>query len=351
MSHFSLTLTQVGIITGASRFLAFVVQPPIGYLADRYQTRLFVLGGPVLVIIFTALVGLASDFQTLLLFVCIASVGSSMFHPTVAGMVSVYSGRHPGFCMSVFNMGGTLAFGVGPMFITAYVSRFGLEAMPWIMLPGLLPMIWLFAVTPSPQSEGLRRYGLLGSIREVFGSVWKSILTIWVIMTLRAFVSQSILTYLPIYYARQGYSLLSIGGVISAFTIAGAISGLIAGHLSDRFGFKPVFYVTHLATPVCLLVLLNLPGHWIYAGSFLTGFFALAILPLGVSLAQRLAPKGKSMASSLMMGLAMGTGGILTPVTGKLADIFGILPVLNWVAVAPILALILVYRLPEKRLE
>ena len=38
---FSLTLAQAGLITGLSRFLAFVVQPPVGYLADRATLRGF----------------------------------------------------------------------------------------------------------------------------------------------------------------------------------------------------------------------------------------------------------------------------------------------------------------------
>jgi FSR family fosmidomycin resistance protein-like MFS transporter len=32
---FSLTLAQVGLITGINRLLAFIVQPSAGYLADR----------------------------------------------------------------------------------------------------------------------------------------------------------------------------------------------------------------------------------------------------------------------------------------------------------------------------
>ena len=43
----SLSLIQVGFMTALMRFLAFVVQPSVGYLADRYQTRIFVLGRPV----------------------------------------------------------------------------------------------------------------------------------------------------------------------------------------------------------------------------------------------------------------------------------------------------------------
>lgn len=66
----------------------------------------------------------------------------------------------------------------------------------------------------------------------------------------------------------------------------------------------------------------------------------MATIPLGVALAQKLAPKGKSMASSLMMGLAFGTGGLLTPLTGKLADIFMIRPVLTVIAIVPVLTVV-----------
>ena len=45
IAKYSLTLTQAGLIVGLSRFLAFIFQSPVGYMADRYPTRLFALGG------------------------------------------------------------------------------------------------------------------------------------------------------------------------------------------------------------------------------------------------------------------------------------------------------------------
>lgn len=348
VEHFSLTLAQVGVITGLSRFLAFVVQPPVGYLADHYRTRLFILGGPFLVITLISLVGVAPTFWALVMLVSLGSIGSSMFHPTVAGMISTYSGRNIGFSISVFNMGGTLAFGVGPLFITWFVATYGLKSTPITMILGLMVMAYLYVTVPVPECEGLKDFGLIGSIREVFGTVWKPIILIWLIMASRAFVSQSLLTYLPVHYARQGYSLVSIGAVVSLFTIAGAFSGLIAGYLSDRIGFKPVFYGAHLLTTPAIYVMLNVPGNWLYLNTFITGAFALATLPLGVALAQKLAPKGKSMASSLMMGFALGAGGIMTPVTGKLADIFSIEPVLNVIALLPVLTISLIYLMPKE---
>ena len=343
-----LTLTQVGLLAGISRFLAFVVQPSAGYVADHYHTRIFILGGPLLATVFMPLIGVAPSYVVLLFFVSMGSIGVSMFHPPAAGMVSQYAGSRFGLSMSLFNLGGTLSFGLGPIFIAFFVHFRGLESSPVTMVFGLVLMAFLYKIVPVPTTEGLGNLGFMGSIKEAFGAVWKPIFVIWAIMVLRSFVGQVYLTFLPIYYANEGFSLISIGTIVSIFTVAGALSGVAAGHFSDRFGFKPVFFLSHgLATP-CLYLLLLLPGDWAYASAFLAGFFVMASLPLGVTMAQEIAPKGKSMVSSLMMGLAWGTGGMMTPIAGKLADIYSIRPVLAALAVIPLLTVGLIAMLPER---
>ena len=348
IDKFALTLAQAGLVTGLSRFLAFVVQPPVGYLADRYPSRFFALGGPLLVMVFIPLTGITSHFWMLVLFVCLGSVGSSMFHPTAAGMIEPYAGRHLGLAMSIFGTGGTLSFAIGPLFISWFVGRYGLSSTPYSMILGFAVLIFLFKTVPIPRASIIKSRGFFDSLREIFGPIWLPIVLIWLVMTLRAFVSQSFMTFLPVMVARQGYSLVAIGALVSLFTVAGVFSGLLAGHLSDRVGFKPVFMSALLLATPNMLALLYLPGNWIFLFAFLAGFFILAPLPLGLALAQRLAPQGKSMASSLMMGLAFGMGGLLTPLTGKLADIFSIQPVLTALALIPLLTTVLIFYLFKK---
>lgn len=346
---FSLSLAQVGVIAGLSRFLAFVVQPIAGYLADNYRNRIFLLGGLFINIVFIPLVGLAPGFGILLLFIALGSAGQSMFHPPAAGMMTTYAGKHWGLSLSIFNVGGTLAFAIGPLFIAYFVRTFGLEASPWTMAIGLAIFPFLLKTVPNPEGEGLRKFGFLGSIREALGAVWKWIVLIWLIMTLRAFVSQAFLTFMPVLYAREGYSLVSVGLVVSLFTVAGTVSGLLAGHISDRIGPRPVFLTSHLMAIPMLFGVIYLRGHWVYPAAFVAGFFVLATLPVGVALAQELAPKGKSMVASLMMGFALGTGGMLSPLVGKMADLFTIKPVLSVIAVIPLLSLVLIFFLPSGR--
>ncbi len=327
-----LSLTQVGMIAGVNRLLAFIVQPSVGYLADRSPTRRFILTGLLLAVVCIPLSGLAVGFWSLLIPVAVGSFGSSMFHPSVTGMVPLYAGRKAGFAMSVFNTGGTLAFAAGPLFITWYAVRFGLGAVPLTMAFGLGVVAYIFVSLPVPRSEGLSHLGFFGSLKASLGKAWKAVALIWLVMFLRALVGQSFLTFLPVLYVQKGFTVVSAGVIFSLFTVAGTFSGLLAGHISDRVGYKPVFLVTHALMAPVLWLFLQLEGGWVYPGAILSGAFVLATMPLGVVAAQTIAPRGRSMVASLMMGFAYGLGGAITPLIGKMADLYSIHAVLTVMA-------------------
>jgi len=68
-----------------------------------------------------------------------------------------------------------------------------------------------------------------------------------------------------------------------------------------------------------------------------------------VTMAQTLAPKGRSMVASLMMGFAYGLGGAITPIVGKLADAYTIRPVLTVMACIPLFAVPIIALFPKTR--
>jgi len=344
-----LSMTQVGVIAGVNRLLAFIVQPSVGYLADRNPTRGFIMVGLLMPVIFIPLSGVAFGFWSLLIVVALGSIGSSMFHPSVTGMVPLYSGNKAGLAMSVFNTGGTLAFGLGPLFVTWYAARFGLGALPVTMILGLVVICYLYLTVPSPQSEGLRHLGFFKSVGEALGSAWKVVALIWLVMVLRAVVGQSFLTFMPVLYVQKGYSVMSAGVIFSLFIVAGSLSGLLSGHISDRIGFKPVFLISHLLMVPALLLFLYLQGKWVYLGAMIAGAVVLASMPLGVAMAQALAPKGRSMVASLMMGFAFGLGGAVSPLVGKMADLYSVHTVLTYVAFVPLLTLPMIFCFPKTR--
>ena len=166
-------------------------------------------------------------------------------------------------------------------------------------------------------------------------------------MFLRAVVGQSFLTFVPVLYVREGFSVVSAGAIYAFFIVSGTLSGLLSGYISDRVGFKPVFLFSFLFMAPALWLLLQLSGNWVYLGAALAGSFVLAPLPLGVTMAQTLAPKGRSMVASLMMGFAYGLGGAISPIVGKLADYYTIRPVLTIIAFIPLFTLPIIMLFPK----
>jgi FSR family fosmidomycin resistance protein-like MFS transporter len=235
---------------------------------------------------------------------------------------------------------------LGPVFITWYVVRFGLEAMPYTLVLGACAFVFCLKFLPTPISENLSHLGFFGSIRESLGKVYKPILLIWLVMVLRSVTGQTFLTFMPIFLADRGHSLVSVGFIVSLFVVGGVVSGLLAGYLADRTEFKTIFLISHSCMAPALLLFLYLPGAFVYLGSFLAGFAVLASMPLGVAMAQRLAPRSRSMVSSLMMGFAYGLGGAFSPLIGKLGDMFGLENVLLYSAFVPIVTLVLIVKFP-----
>jgi FSR family fosmidomycin resistance protein-like MFS transporter len=347
MDKMGLSLAQVGFIAGISRFLMFIVQPMSGYWADRHPSRSFILIGLLMPIVVIPLAGITTGFYGLLFCIIIGSAGSSLFHPPVTGMVPQYAGPKLGLAMSIYNTAGTLAFGVGPIFITWYVARFGLGAMPVTMAIGLSIWIYFYWAIPKPKGDDMAQYGFLETLRQTLGGVWQPILLIWIVMVMRALVGQSLMTFMPVLWVEKGYTIVSAGILFSIFTISGTVAGILCGHLSDRMGYKRLLWITHGFMTPLLLLFLSVPGRWIYPATVLAGGFNMASLPLGVVMAQKIAPRGRSMVASLMMGLAFGTGGILSPIVGKLGDMFTIQSVLMILVCIPVLSLIPIYFIPE----
>lgn len=72
----------------------------------------------------------------------------------------------------------------------------------------------------------------------------------------------------------------------------------------------------------------------------------LASLPLGVAMARKIAPRGRSMVARLMMGFAFGLGGVMSPVIGKPADPYSVQSVLAAVSFVPLATLPLIFCFP-----
>ena len=133
------------------------------------------------------------------------------------------------------------------------------------------------------------------------------------------------------------------------FLLANAVGGISGGYAAERLGSKRVMGVTlALATPVLIVAVWN-GGPLQLAALVAGGLLLAASHAVNVSLAQVLAPDRAGTIAAFMVGVAMGLAGLLMPVVGGLADVYGVETGLTAIAFGAILASFLV--LPLQSVE
>jgi len=116
--------------------------------------------------------------------------------------------------------------------------------------------------------------------------------------------------------------------------------------MADRFGYKTIILFS-LGFSCSLLVLFLLSsGIWAFIWFTLAGFILIFSFAVTMVMGQSFLPKHVGMASGLILGFAIGTGGIGAAVLGLVADRWGV-PLTLWIIVfIPWLAFILAALIP-----
>jgi FSR family fosmidomycin resistance protein-like MFS transporter len=342
-----LDLKQAGLLVAVLSTAGHLMQPAWGFLADRWPGRRFAIAGPLLMAICISTIGLAPSLGMLVLALAVGGSGMAAFHPEAASLARKSSGSRPALGMSLFISGGNLGFALGPVVVTSLVAAFGLGGTIWGIIPGVVGSLILLKLVPAPpktvESEPTASEAISA---PPFSRTMRPLVNLWAISVLRGLVTVSFLTFLPILFASRGLSLTIGGRLVALFLLAGAIGGVLGGFAAERFGSKRMMGTTlALATPV-LLVAVWTSGVIQGAALLLGGVLLVASHPVNVSFAQSLAPHRAGTAAAFMIGVAMGVSGLLMPVVGAAADVYGVEVGLSVMALGPFFGSILVLPLP-----
>jgi FSR family fosmidomycin resistance protein-like MFS transporter len=290
------------------------------------------------------LLGVAPNVVVLGLLLLLAGIGAAAFHPQAVAAAGTVSGSRKGLGISIFTFGGSLGFALGPLVIIGAIQLGGLERSYYVMFPGLLALLLLVVYLHIPREILDRR--TMPSLTAAFGGAQRPMILLFSIAVMREFTRLAVATFLPIFLAMQGKSLLVGGITLSIFSLAGALGGMVGGFLSDRWSRKGVI----LASGVLCVPLLH--GIFHSDGWLSLLFLVLASATLSgansvvIAFAQELVPSRAGTASSLVMGLGWGVAGLWLIGFGNVAELISVPRALDIANTLPLLAAVCAMALP-----
>lgn len=338
MDRLGLSIALAATLAMTLSIASSLLQPAMGYVADRVGRRWFVAAGPLMTGVFLSSIGLAPGFWTLMALLVLGGLGSAAFHPPGASMAArVMEGRGSGLRLSMFSFGGAVGYAAGPLIAVGVVGALGFAGLWVAMIPGVVMALLIFWVlgpsrpteqrAPPPSPAHLLR-ALAGPLGLVFG-----------ISAAGAFVQRVYLTMEPIIVAQAGGAETTGAFALSTYLGAQAVGTLASGYLTDRVDRRLLLVgLTLVGVPAHLFALLLAPGSvGALAAAAFAGASTMALLPPVVVMAQEMIPDGAAATSGIVMGLAWALGSIGVLGTGLLADSVG--PVAAAAASVPVLFL------------
>jgi FSR family fosmidomycin resistance protein-like MFS transporter len=344
--NLGLSLAQTGLL-GTIVSICNISQPLMGLWADRMARRWLVVGGLALTTVFAPLMGLATNYLTLVCILALGGIGVAAFHPQVFSLAGELSGPRRSFGLALFIFGGTLGLGLAPLWAPTYTNHFGLENLPYVSIPGLLFLLLLLRFIPLDNPNFAD--GKSNAQWRNLGSQAGPLLLISGIVILRSISGLGFSTFLALLAQERGLDLVAGGIPLGIYNIAGVVGALLVGYLADRIDPKPLVWGSLLLSVPPLYAFIYAEGALLSnVLLFLGGGLLMASNSIMVALAQELSPENSGLASSLPLGFSWGMASLTLPLIGYFGDQIGVAETLKYLALLPILTAGLAFFLPSR---
>ena len=126
MRDFSLSYTDVGLLTSTFFVISGVGQALAGFVVDRVGAQRVLLFGVAVLALSGVVLGLATSYPMLMLSAAVAGVGNSIFHPADFTLLNHrVSQPRLGHAFSVHGVSGNVGWAVAPLFMAGLTSVVG----------------------------------------------------------------------------------------------------------------------------------------------------------------------------------------------------------------------------------
>lgn len=342
-----INFTQIGLITLVYQLAASIFQPVVGYVFDKRPFVWSLPAGMISTSVGIVLLAYSNSLAGVLLAVFMVGLGSATLHPEASRITSLAGHERRGFAQSVFQVGGNFGGSIGPLLVALIVALHDRRYIMWFLLfAGLCfwamrPICRWYRGYLNSLKQAERRKESHATLPLSRGMTIFTICVIIILIFSKYIYMASLSSYYTFYLIDKfGVTVSQSQIFLFVFVVSTAAGTLVGGPVGDRYGRKPVIWVSILGTaPFSLLMPhVNLPLTVIL--SFCAGFMLSSAFPAILLYAQELLPTKLGMISGLFFGFAFGVGGIASAVLGDFADRYGIEAIYNFCAYTPLLGII-----------
>ena len=319
IENLSLSLTSAGLLSTFAR-IPSILNPFIGYLADKSGAKYFVILSPAITASLMSLLGLAPNVYTLALILFFAGMSSTMFHAASPGLVASASSNRKGFGLSLFMAGGGLGRTLGPLLVVWAAAQWGLPGIYRTAVLGWAASIVLFFQFRKFDLKPSKQHSLRAAI-PIFKEFF---LPLSLVLILRSTLTASLNTYLPIYMVQSGARLWMAGAALSTLELAGVIGALAIGPLSDTIGRRKSINISMLISAILVPVFLQVSGWLVIPLLLLLGFFSLSTGTLFLALVQDHFQDHRATGNGVYLLISLLSNAVMLVVIGYIGDHSGL---------------------------
>lgn len=351
---YHLTFAQLGWISLAYQLTASILQPVVGFMADRRPMPFSLPAGTLFTALGLLTLSLAQSYPVLIVGASFLGMGSSVFHPEASRVARMAAGGRNSLSQSLFQLGGNIGSAIGPLSAAVIVVRWGQSSIGTFALLSLVSTAVLWNVGVWYKHHGLPRLTAQRAKAKPHPPVPRHYvmrgLPILLLLIFSKYVYIASLTNYYTFYLIERFHVSVVSAQVHLFIFLGALAlgTLWGGYLGDRIGRKNIIWFSILAAAPFTLLLPYANLLWTEVLTVLIGMLMASAFPSIVVFAQELLPGRIGMVSGLMFGFSFGMAGLGAAALGYLADHYGLGFVYRLCAFLPLIGLLAAW-LPDLR--